>query len=361
MSIFDEVEAIQDVEELERDLRRLEAAHRRDMKNNASLSRRVKDAEAEVERLQSAVKLYEGVLDARPEPPKWLAPKKPKAHSATVMLLLSDMHFDEVVRPEEMDFLNAYNRSIATKRLKRWSQNVVKLTRHYLSGVNYDGCVLMLGGDSFTGIIHEELKETNEDTLFGSLLYWLEQMAAAVDLLAEEFGKVHIESVPGNHGRLTRKPRAKVRARDNVDWLLAAMLAKQFEKDPRVTARVTDAADAYFKVYDHGHLLTHGDQVRGGGGIGGIWPPIKRMAARKAEHHMVINKPFKTLWLGHWHQLVQTPSLVINGSTKGYDEYAKLNNFGFEPPQQALALITPEHNVTWQAPVFCLDRKDEKW
>jgi hypothetical protein len=35
--------------------------------------------------------------------------------------------------------------------------------------------------------------------------------------------------------------------------------------------------------------------------------------------------------------------------------------FGFEQPQQALALITPEKNITFQAPVFCADRKREGW
>jgi hypothetical protein len=65
--------------------------------------------------------------------------------------------------------------------------------------------------------------------------------------------------------------------------------------------------------------------------------------------------------MGHWHQYLSTPSLIINGSLKGYDEYAKISNFGFEPPQQALAIVTPERGITFQAPVFCLDRKREKW
>ena len=67
------------------------------------------------------------------------------------------------------------------------------------------------------------------------------------------------------------------------------------------------------------------------------------------------------MWCGHWHQLVQTPSLIINGSLKGVDEYAFINNFSFEQPQQALAVITPERGITIQAPVFCADRKAEGW
>jgi hypothetical protein len=66
--------------------------------------------------------------------------------------------------------------------------------------------------------------------------------------------------------------------------------------------------------------------------------------------------------MGHWHQYLPTPYLIVNGSTKGYDEYAFINNFQFEPPQQALAIVAPKHGITFHAPVFCqADRKKEGW
>jgi hypothetical protein len=334
-------------------------AHARRQRDSATKA--VKALEAENAELLRVVDLFGRLDGADPRPPKWLSPAKPKAHHGTLLLLLSDLHFDEVVRPAEVDGLNAYNRQIATLRLEAWVQNVVKLTRHYLSGVAYDGFVLMLGGDTFSGNIHDELKETNEDTIFGSLLYWAELLAAALDLLADEFGKGHVVAVPGNHGRLTRKPRMKLRSRDNLDWMLAQMLARQFRGDQRLTFQIPEALDCRFEVYGRGQLLAHGDAVHGGSGIGGIWPPIKRYRARLAEHANATRLPFETLWLGHWHQLIQTPSLVVNGAMKGYDEYAKACAFGFEPAQQALAVMTPEHGITWQAPVFCTDRKKEGW
>lgn len=331
-------------------------------RENALLRSEIKKQAAKITELETLADLVGRLDAAEPTPPKWLSPDKPKAgNRATLMLLQSDQHFDEVVNPAEMDGLNAYDRTVATARLERWAKNVVTLSRHYLAGVTYDGAVVMLGGDTLSGIIHEELKETNAATVFKGLLYWLEQEAAAIDLLAGEYQKVHVVAVPGNHGRMTRKPRAKLRASDNLDWLLAELLAKEFRRDKRVTFQIPEAADAWFEVYGRGQLLTHGDQVTGGSGIGGIWPPIMRMRARKTQVHMATGKPFETLWMGHWHQLIQTSGLVVNGSTKGYDEYARLNNFAPEPPQQAMAVITPENGITWQAPVFCSDRKKEGW
>jgi hypothetical protein len=51
----------------------------------------------------------------------------------------------------------------------------------------------------------------------------------------------------------------------------------------------------------------------------------------------------------------------VNGSLKGYDEYASVNNFPPERAQQAAWLTTPEHGVTLQFPIFCDDSTAEGW
>ena len=317
--------------------------------------------QTQLEQAQRALFIVESAEGAQLQPPVWLSPKKPAKSSATLVVMLSDTHFDEVVNPDEMEGLNAYNRQIAVMRLQRWSENVIKLARHYLSGVSYDGVVLILGGDIFTGEIHEELTQTNDAPILDSLLFWSEQVAGVVDLFANEFKKVHVVSVVGNHGRMTRKPRMKLRVRTNFDWLISKMVERHFASDKRVSFNIPESADAYLQIYDHGHLITHGDQVSGGGGIGGIYPPIMRMRAKKHARYMETGKSFQTIWLGHWHQYISTPSMVVNGSLKGADEYSMIMGFSFEPPQQALAVVTPEKNITFQAPVFCLDRKKEGW
>jgi hypothetical protein len=53
--------------------------------------------------------------------------------------------------------------------------------------------------------------------------------------------------------------------------------------------------------------------------------------------------------------------VLINGSLKGYDEYAWNNSFSFEQPQQALFLVTPEHGASFHMPIRCMDRKAEGW
>jgi hypothetical protein len=353
MSIFDEIE--NESSTLER-AEIIKVRRQRDSAQNEIIR-----LQSQLEQAERALSIVDAAAGAELQPPMWLSPKAPKKSAATLVVMLSDTHFDEVVNPDEMEGLNAYNRQIAVLRLQRWAENVVKLARHYLSGVTYDGVVVILGGDIFTGEIHEELTQTNDAPILDSLLFWSEQVAGAVDLLTNEFGKCHVVSVVGNHGRMTRKPRMKLRVKTNFDWLIAKMIERHFVNDKRVTFTVPESADAFINIYEHGHLITHGDQVSGGGGIGGIYPPIMRMRAKKHARYMATGKSFQTLWLGHWHQYISTPSMVVNGSLKGADEYSLIMGFSHEPPQQALAVVTPEKNLTFQAPVFCLDRKKEGW
>lgn len=318
--------------------------------------------DAEIDTLRRALDVVQRIEQSDLQPPDWLLPReRKKTQTATLVAMLSDLHLDEVVLPEEVDGLNAYNRAIAEIRMRTWTVNTIKMARAHLAGLRYDGLVLLLGGDLFSGDIHEELSDTNEDTMIGSLLYWAEHIATAVDMLADEFKHVHIAAVAGNHGRTTRKPRAKLRARTNYDWLLAKMLERHFTKDRRVTFQVPESSDCLVSIYGHGHLLTHGDQAHGGSGIGGIYPPIMRLRARKAQRYLAVGSSFDTLWLGHWHQYLPSPTLVVNGSMKGYDEYAYVNNFQHEQPQQALAVVTSHRGIILQAPVFCADREREQW
>lgn len=322
----------------------------------------VKNLSAERDALAARLALVEQISDLDPHPPKWLAPKrKPSNHHATLCLVLSDLHLDEVVNPAEIGSVNAYDREIATARLQRWAQNVVKVARLYMAGVTFDGFWLALAGDMVSGNIHDELRESNEDTMPGTLLYWSELLSAAIAVLLDEFGKGHVDAVPGNHGRNTHKPRAKGRARDNFDWLMAHLIAREFRDDDRVTFCVPDAFYTHTPIYSMTYRLEHGDQARGGSGWGGPLMPVMRRQQKVETASQAMDQPFDHMVVGHWHSYVCLPRGTINGSLRGYDEFAAQGAFGFEVPQQALWLTTPERGITMRAPVYVADRASEGW
>jgi hypothetical protein len=289
--------------------------------------------------------------------------KKTKAKDGrgTPILLLSDLHLDEVVDLREMNGYNQYNREIAELRLAKVVHRSIKILRDYWHGTTYDGIILALAGDNFSGNIHDELRETNEDTMLGSVAHWIPQLAGAIKILADEFGKVHVPVVSGNHGRSTQKKRYKRNARDNFDWFIGVQLAGIFADDKRVTFAVSDAQDTTFDVYGWRVMMTHGDQSGGGGGIGGIWPPIMRMLAKKQQAQAAMGRGFDLGIMGHWHQLTWGQGFIINGSLKGYDEFAMGLNFKPDKAEQGLWVMTPERKITWRADVVAEDRDAEGW
>lgn len=295
-------------------------------------------------------------------PPTWLrkAPKK-GTHRGIANLLLSDLHLDEVVQPRQMGDVNAYNRAIAERRLRATVERTAEVARDYLQGIEYEGLTLWLGGDVFSGNIHEELKTTNEAPIMASFDYWVDPMVAAIRLLADEFGTVHVPGCVGNHGRLTTKPVMKNRVEDNFDWLFYRVLARELRGDARVTWQLPVTADVSVQHYEHRYLLTHGDQFRGGSGISGIQTPLALGAFRKSKRQQAIADPFDTMLLGHFHQYMTLPGIVVNGSVKGYDEYAAISNFGFEVPQQAFWITTPERGPAFHVAIQPMDRKAEGW
>lgn len=285
--------------------------------------------------------------------PDWLrGPREKKSVTGTAVLFVSDVHGDEVVSKAQVGGANEYNREIMQRSVRNTFKSAVVLLKDFMASPKYEGIVCPLGGDMVSGNIHEELVETNEAPIQQTMMVMEELLIEGLGILADEFGKVHVPCVTGNHGRMHRKPRVKNRAFENFEWMIYQRVASYFRKDARLTFDIPDGSDAYFTVYEKRVCLTHGDQFRGGDGVGGILVPIKRGLSRKQFRDTAMGQPFDMMIIGHWHQLIMLNDLIVNGSIKGVDEYAYQGNFGFEPPQQALFVVHPEVGISARWPVL---------
>lgn len=294
-------------------------------------------------------------------PPAWLKSRE-TSHSqpGVPTLLVSDLHWGEVVDGRQINGVNQYNLDIAHRRIKHLAERAVHLCEIISPKMEYPGLVLPLGGDMFSGNIHDELTATNELNSMPCVLDLYGALVRMIKFFLEYFPAVFIPCVTGNHGRDTRKIWSKDRHHTSFDWLLYCLLAKYFEDDKRVTFLIPDGPDAYYQVYSHTYLLSHGDQFRGGDGVIGVLGPIVRGDHKKRSRNMQIHMGYDTMLCGHFHQYVQLQRLIVNGSLKGYDEYAYANNFPYEPAQQALWLTHPKYRVTYRMPVQVQQFKDVK-
>ncbi len=326
-------------------------------------------AEEEIGSLKRTLDIVDDLETHIPDPPKWLSPPPSTRHHGTPVFVLADTHFDEVVRPEEVLDLNKYNREIAEMRLQRAFEGAISLPRHWLgSNLIYDGIVMACAGDLITGEIHDELVETNEAKPPETIEYFMDPMIAGIRMLREEYGKVHIVEVDGNHDRLYRKKRAKGAARESWSWLFWKVVAREFKRHTTVTFQIPDARDTIFNVYDTKILLHHGDQFMGGAGISGILTPLSIGDYRKRRKHAAAARytgrddlSFDMQLMGHFHHRNSIPGIITVGCLKGYDEYSMTKNYPYEPPSQELLIITPERGLTFTAPIWVQDKEAEGW
>ena len=288
--------------------------------------------------------------------------KKGKKGIAT--LQLSDTHFDEIIKSRQILDFNQYNRHIAEVRLRTLAEGTLKVAFDYMAGVEYEGLAILATGDVFSGDIHEELRNTNEGTLFDGCVHWVPQMVAFLKTLADAFGKVHVGTVVGNHGRNTLKPIYKNRATSNIEWLFWHWVADHLAAagDKRITFDIADGLSAQMTVYTTTYAYEHGDEFKGGSGISGAKAPLMLGQHRTNVQRLAMGLAMDWLVVGHFHQLMlPSAGLVVGGSVKGYDEYAAGKHFRPERPQQGFWITSPEHGPTIQAPVFCDNRTAEGW
>lgn len=313
-------------------------------------------AEIDAEQVREAIF---GLAARSPEPPAWLVERRSFGSAPGVPVTVwSDWHWGEVVRAEEVSGRNAFDVEIARNRVRSLVSNTIDLCFNHMVTPEYPGIVVCLGGDMLTGDIHDELAQTNDLSTGPALIDLMDTLAWALAEMADRFGQVFVPCVVGNHGRMTHKPRAKGRVHTSYEWLLYCQLERHFRNDPRVRFFIPGEADAHFRVYGHRYLLTHGDAlgVKGGDGIIGALGPITRGRIKLHSAEAQIGRDFDTLIIGHWHNYMPLPGCVVNGSLKGFDEYARLFlRAKWQPPIQALWFTHPKRGVTCHWPVFLDD------
>lgn len=284
--------------------------------------------------------------------PDWFEylPKSGKT-TGVPTLFLSDWHFDEVVNKAAMGGRNEFDRDIAERRIKHTFNTAMDLLLEHQANPNYQGIVVALGGDMLSGMIHEELAETNSTAVLNAAMSLCELIIPGLSEIHNKFGRVHIPCVAGNHGRIHKNKRMKDPMIQNFEWIIYHNIAQFFADADDVTVQIPEGSDCGWNIFHTRYLLTHGDQFTGGGGVGGIIVPIMRGYFKKLDAYK--HRPFDIMMLGHFHQYIHTRQIIVNGSLKGYDEFAATYNFAPERPQQAMWITHPQKGVSIRMPVLC--------
>lgn len=347
------------LDRIDRLAEQVERARRQKSEAERHAKRLLKDLDRLQDRLDFVLEMDDRIQDPTP----WKPVKKGKKDKrrGVVHSFISDTHWGEVVKPDEIGGMNAYDSDIAKRRFKVVGEKVVDLAG--MIDIDYEGAEVFLGGDMFSGVIHRELEKTNDSTIEDSLVEWTEETVAYLLHMADTFGKVHVACMVGNHGRnpMDKRMPGKRVAISNADWMLYRNVHMVLKDDKRFTWDLARGHDTMVTVYDTTYLLHHGYGFRGGSGISGAMAPLLLGQHRATRQQAFAGKQFDWLVVGHFHQHLIGKHLIMNGSLKGYDEHAYSQRYEPEAPSQAFWITTPEHGLAFGNAIYPADPVAEGW
>lgn len=331
------------------------------------LKRKVRDLESQVEHLVKELsdggeynELVGEVLGRQADAQPIVVTRRErtsKLREGTPLVLASDWHLEEQVRPEQVAYRNRYNLEIAKQRARRYFAAIHWAITQQRDTFVIRDLIVALMGDFITNFLHEDDVENNLLAPLDAVMFAYECLVGGFDSLLEDpqLERIIGPMVDGNHGRTTKKMRAATRTKHSLEVLLYSMLAQHYKNEPRIrfilpTSQFTFLDDVYGKTI----RFTHGDTFRFAGGVGGLTVPLLRAiprweSVRRAE----------LTCLGHWHQRICLPSVMVNGSLIGYNAYAMSIGCPFEAPSQSLRMLDPDRWCGSDIPLWVSERADD--
>lgn len=244
-----------------------------------------------------------------------------------LLVTLSDLHYGIV----NDNYYNKYNPRIAEKRIAKYITEVLKIKSIYNSSV----CTIFLGGDLISGQIHTTLRIENAIGVFEQIKQVSRLISIFVQTLAENFEKVRVFHVPGNHSRAFPK-KSENQHGDYLDSLIPFYVQAKLQNYKNVEIYMDNKYDdeiCTFEVKGHKIAAVHGHHDQ----VSNVLNNVVRMTGEVPE--MIL--------MGHRHSngltTVDRTKIVESGSLSGMDSYCIENRLVGNPEQ--VVLVISENNL----------------
>ena len=282
----------------------------------------------------------------------WTPPATSRDDHGVSLVMWSDWHVAEKVNSRIVNGRNSYSPEIAKRRAQSCVEGTLRIQRHLAKSYHCPEMVLFLGGDFITGYLHPELEQTNAMGPVEEARYAQTLLATALTQLAGErsIKRLRIVCMRGNHGRTTKKMQFKNDYSSSLESFIYWTLQDMFSCK-NITVEVPDSDIHDIEVIKNWRLrMYHGHQVKYNDGIGGLTIPLNKWQAKQDR---TVQADFNLM--GHYHTYsLPNPRTILNGSLKGWDEYAMSHGFPYQEPLQAFALLDAKRGIVAQhLPIFC--------
>lgn len=309
-------------------------------------------AGASTAELHAAIEEMRVTIGRPVKAPAWSKSTVTSGSAGIPLLFFSDAQWGEYVSSGEMDGVNSYDESVAQRRYAELIDTMCALCTKHIRSKRLPGMYYMRGGDNISGEIHDELMATNDLSSVRAVRSLVAAELRGIKQLVKTFGKVHVISVPGNHGRLTQKKYSKEYAYRNFDTLSAWWLESAIREIPALAKHVTfctpESGDAVFNLYGKNYLLTHGDRI---GTKSGSLVSLNAGMKRCVDYYAALGVVLEKVFIGHYHNSLELEWGWVNGCLPGITEYARDLRMKPRPPSQWMFMVHPVHGITVRWPI----------
>lgn len=323
---------------------------------NSKLKKQIKELTIEnslTKILSSVIKESVSSLNYNYKTPVNIISNKKSKIQEEAILLLSDLHADEVVKPESVGNMERFDFGVACRRAEVLVDSSINILKSTFNNYQYDTLNLILNGDLVQGTIHNSVN-CFENAIKGAMATG-ELISNMILDFANHFKKIKVSSVSGNHGRFDNKKNYNA-PKLNWDYLVAYYAIARLQNliDSGVLEyELPESWSHMISIYNYNIMIFHGDDIKSFQGI--PFYGIARKTSRLNSLNASLNKKIDYYMVGHFHnssQLTEVGSTTImNGSFTATDAYAYNSLSVCSDPSQMLMSINPNRGITWRLPI----------
>ena len=251
----------------------------------------------------------------------------------------------------------SYNTEVLEKRIELYTEKLLEITEIQRLHHNVDDLHVWLLGD----IVEGEEIFAGQSHLIDSGLYRQvgingpKILSKFLMTALENFKRVHVTGIIGNHGAVGGKMRKSHDPETNMDRLLYKILELIFKKEERITFNIPDGKGernwyAVDNIGNYSSLLIHGDQLPAPAQYYGYYKKVMGWKDGAIPEH------FDDVFMGHYHQqfkmTIGSTILRVSGSPESSNTYAQEYFSSMSRPCQHLMFIHPEHGITSEYSVW---------
>lgn len=269
----------------------------------------------------------------------------------SAVLMLSDTHVGQVIRPDQTLGFGEYNFDVFLRRLHYYESAVTSILRDHTT-TEISELVVCLGGDMVHGALKHAAEADQHYTLFEQFYGAGHAIAQFIRNLSRLVPKVRIYNTVGNHSRFSDQHKMPTCNRySNFDLFLATYI-EALTRDLNLEWHLDKQPVALFDVQGHLFHLSHGDELKGGDKSLGIPNhAVGRLVSSKNQLFGKFGQRSPDFYLvGHLHREIVLPhargSFIVNGGFPGVDGYGLAAGFSPVDPSQVFFLVHPRHGKT---------------